>query len=204
MKILMVTHYFASHQGGIEIVAGKLFEQWARMGQEVVWIASDATPPPNPVGASRTVSLRAFNLVERKTGLPFPIPTLGALRAIRREVTNADVVILHDCLYVSNIAAFLLARLRGVPTVIIQHIGSIPYGSSLLNALMKLANAAVARPMLAKADQVVFISEMTKTFFGGVGFRISPEVVFNGVDTDVFRPLRGAETRAQLRRNFRL
>ena len=204
MKILMTTHYFASHRGGIEIVAEKLFEQWASMGHEAVWMASDATPPPNPVGASRTVCLRSANLIERKTGLPLPILTLGALRTIRREITHADIVVLHDCLYLSNIAAFLFARLRGVPIVVIQHIGLVPYKSGILDALMKFADAAVTRRMLGKAGQVVFISETTKNFFSGVSFRTPPDVIFNGVDTDVFRPPRGAERRAQLRQKFGL
>jgi len=204
MKILMATHYFASHRGGIEIVAEKLFKQWASMGQEVAWIASDATSSSNPIGRSRTVCVPGFNLIERKIGLPLPIPTLGAIRAIRREITHADIVILHDCLYLSNIAAFLFARLRGVPTVVIQHIGLVPYKSVLLDLLMKFADAAVTRRMLGRADQVVFISEATKKFFSDLSFRTPPEVVFNGVDSDVFHPPRGAETRAQLRRKFGL
>src|SRR5437667_10146798 len=99
MKILMASHYFASHQGGIEIVADELFRRLAARGQEVVWLAGDATPPPLPIGRSRSVSLNVFNFVEKKIGLPFPIPTPGALEKMSREMCNANVLILHDCLY---------------------------------------------------------------------------------------------------------
>jgi glycosyltransferase involved in cell wall biosynthesis len=54
--------------------------------------------------------------------------------------------------------------------------------------------------MLRSAQQVVFISETTKRYFGRLRFRTPPAVVFNGVDTDVFRPLRGTEKRADMRR----
>ena len=77
--------YFGSRQGGIEIVANELFRRLAR-GQEVVWLAGDATPPPLPIATSRSVSLSVFNFVEKKIGLPFPIPTLGALKKIRRDI----------------------------------------------------------------------------------------------------------------------
>jgi hypothetical protein len=54
MKILMASHYFASHKGGIEIVAEELFRRLAVSEQEVTWLAADTTPPPDPLGRSRT------------------------------------------------------------------------------------------------------------------------------------------------------
>ena len=204
MKILMASHYFASHRGGIEIVAEELFRGLAARGQEVVWLAGDATPRPDPIARSHSVSFRVFNFVEERIGLPFPIPTLGAWRKISREVNTADVLILHDCLYLSNILAFLLAKFRGVPTVIVQHIGLVPYSSLALNAVLKFSNAAVTRPMLSRAGQVVFISKTTETFFGQLRLRRSPEIVFNGVDTDLYRALGRAETKAGLRREYDL
>jgi glycosyltransferase involved in cell wall biosynthesis len=204
MKILMASHYFASHKGGVEIVAEALFHAFTDNGLEVVWMAGDATPPPEPLEKSRTVSLPVFNFVEEKIGLPFPIPKIGALRKILREVGNSDILILHDCLYLSNIVAFLAARWRGIPTIIIQHIGFIPYENFILNAGMRIANATVTRPMLSRATQVVFISETTRKFFGQLRFRHTPEVIFNGVHTDLFRKLEGSETIPTLRREYGL
>ncbi len=43
------------------------------------------------------------------------------MRRILREVKNADILILHDCLYLSNILAFIAAKWRGIPVLIIQH-----------------------------------------------------------------------------------
>jgi len=204
MKILMASHYFASHKSGIEIIAEELFLGLAAREQEVVWLAGDATPPPEPVGKSRAVSLPIFNFVEDKIGLPFPIPTPGALRKISRELSNTDVLLLHDCLYLSNIFAFLVAQLRGVPTIINQHIGFVPYRNPVLNAAMRLANAILTRPMLSRATQVVFESEKPRNFFGQLHFRTSPEIVFNGVDTDLYRNRGSAETKTGLRREYGL
>ena len=47
MKLLTVTHYFESHRGGIEIVAGQLAREFARSGMEVTWLATDATAAPD-------------------------------------------------------------------------------------------------------------------------------------------------------------
>lgn len=204
MKILMATHYFASHQGGIEIVAGQLFHQLSELDQEIVWIATDATPPPQVSRTARVEGLRACNFVEQKIGLPFPIPTFASVMKVRHEVARADVVIVHDCLYLTNIAAYLFARCARVPVIVIQHIGHVPYSSRILSSLMKFANAVIARNMLRGAQQVVFISETTKRYFSQLRFRTPAALIFNGVDASVFRPLHRGEDNTALRQKFGL
>jgi glycosyltransferase involved in cell wall biosynthesis len=204
MKILMASHYFASHRGGVEVVAEQLFRALTEEDQEVVWMASNATPPPEPVGRSRPLPLPAFNLVEEKIGMPFPIPTAGALRTITREAGNAEILILHDCLYLSNILAFLAARWRGIPTMIVQHTRFFPNATHVMNVVIGLATTIVTRPMLSRAAQVVFIGETTRKSFARLRFKNPPELVFNGVDTNLYRRLEGSETKSALRREYGL
>jgi glycosyltransferase involved in cell wall biosynthesis len=58
--------------------------------------------------------------------------------------------------------------------------------------------------MLSHTSQVVFIGERTREFFSGLHFKRPPEVIFNGVNTDVFRKLEGSETVGALRREYGL
>ncbi len=204
MKVLMATHYFASHAGGIEAVAQQLFDALAGPQCEMLWVAADVTGPPPEAPFRRTLPLKVWNGVERALGVPFPVPTPGALRALAAAVRESDVVLLHDCLYLSNMAAFLLARERGVPVVIVQHIGMVPYGNLALAAIMKLANAVVTRPMLAAAQQAVFISQVTRSYFGSVRFRREPAVIFSGVDSSTFHPLSPSDTKLAIRERLRL
>jgi glycosyltransferase involved in cell wall biosynthesis len=201
MRLLIGTHFFESHRGGIEIVAGQLARCFVRVGIEVTWLAADATPSPAARdGCGMALPLRATNLVERRLGLPFPLPLPGALVRIWREVGRSEVVMLHDSLYPTNIALRLAAWLRQKPVVLVQHIGSVPYRNRGLNLLMQLANRLVARTMLRSAEQVVFISRTTQAYFASLRFRHAPVLIPNGVDTATFR-LRGgpAETRLQRR-----
>jgi glycosyltransferase involved in cell wall biosynthesis len=184
----MATHYFGSHRGGIEIVAEKLFEELSALNQEIVWMASDTTPPPEIHGRARAVGLPVFNFVETRLGIPLPIPRFRAVKRMRNEVRQADVLVLHDCLYLTNIAAFLYARSRGLPVLIVQHIGAGAFTRGALSRFMKIANSWITRPMLRRARQVVFISETVRSFFSGVKLKSSPMVVFNGVNTEVFWP----------------
>lgn len=200
----MATHYFGSHRGGIETVGEKLFLELAALEQEVVWIASDATAPPEPVEKSCGLSIPTFNQVEKKLGVPFPVPTFRGVQRIHHEIQKADLVILHDCLYLINILSFLFAWIYAVPVIIVQHVGAGAYTHGMLRRLMQLGNAFVTQPMLKRADQVVFISETTKAHFKGVRFRKTPALIFNGIDTSVFRPLRFRENKADLRRTLGL
>lgn len=185
MRILTVTHYFSTHGGGIEIVAGHLCAQWRAMGHEVVWAASDADPASVLEGIE-TVPLRSFNFVERATGLPMPILSFPAMCRLWRLVRTSDVVVMHDALYLSSIVALLAARHGRRPAILVQHIAEIAFANVLLRGAMKLANAMVTRPLLRAAGRVVFISATTRDFYAGVTTKAPPVLVFNGVDGGIF------------------
>jgi glycosyltransferase involved in cell wall biosynthesis len=112
-------------------------------------------------------------------------------------------VLLHDALYMASVVTFLAAKAQRRPLTIIQHIGHIPYRSPVLRGLMALANRVVAGPILSGADQVVFISQFVRVFFARLRFKAPPGLVFNGVDTEVFRLAVGDE-RATARARFGL
>jgi hypothetical protein len=56
------------------------------------------------------VSIGAWNVTERRLGLPLPLPGPRGVATIWREVEAADAVLLHDSLYPTNILAMLAAR----------------------------------------------------------------------------------------------
>jgi len=200
----MVTNYFGSHGAGIELVAETLFRGLVGRKCTIVWAAANVSAAPAEDAHGTALPLKTWNGVEVISGLPFPVPSLGALKQLRSSVGRADIVLLHDCLYLSNIAAFLCARRLGVPVMIVQHIGMVPYRNLLLRGTMRLANALVTRPMLASAEQVVFISRKIARHFASVRFRRPPELVFNGVNTAVFSPLGEGEDREAIRQHLDL
>ena len=202
-RLLTVSNFFDSHRGGLEIVAGRLARELAERGFEVTWLASNAAPAPCDAAQLRAVSIGAWNVAERRLGVPWPILSpAGALR-LWREVGAADAVLLHDSLYMTSVVTFLAAKAQRRPLTIIQHIGAIPYRNPILRGLMALANRLVAAPVLSGADQVVFISQFVRDYFARLRFRTAPQLIFNGVDTEVFRPARDGE-KAAARRRFGL
>jgi len=142
-------------------------------------------------------------MLERVTGVPVPVPSVAAVRELSQAIRAADVILLHDCLYLSNILAFLIARRYGVPVMVVQHVGMVRHRNLLMRAAMSIGNTVFARRMLASAQQAVFISETTQRYFASVRFRRPAVLIFNGVDSDMFHPA-GQDAVRALRQQFEL
>jgi glycosyltransferase involved in cell wall biosynthesis len=126
----------------------------------------------------------------------------AANRRSGAEIRDADVLLVHDGFYLPCVQALRRARRDGKPVVIIQHIGFVPYRNPLLRLAMTVLNGVITRPALAAAEQVVFISEITRRHFSTVRFRRPPMILFNGVNTTVFAPMRPGTDRLALRRSL--
>jgi len=201
MRLLTVSHFYEEHGGGIERVAAQLCRQFAQAGHESGWAASDADPAPAaPIEAT---PLPCANPIERIVGLPMPVPGPAALRGLDRAIASSDVVVIHDALYLTSIAAMIMARIRRKRVVLIQHIAAIPFASRLMRTVMILANWMVTRPMMKAADRVVFISDTVRRALLGDNSTIPCLLLYNGVDPAIFH-IHSAEARASTRHEYGL
>jgi glycosyltransferase involved in cell wall biosynthesis len=195
MKILLITHYFPEHRGGIEIVAGELSEQLARRGVEIVWIASGPSSAAPVEGITR-IPMPNWNVAERRLGFPYPLWWPSGLIRLCCEVARCELLYLHDSLYIGNVVAFLCARLFCKPVVVTQHVGLVPYSRLLLRFLLTYANHTLARLVLGGCSSCIFISQKVKDYFSQfVHFRRGPLFIPNGVSTTAFRPASTDERR---------
>lgn len=195
LRILTVSAFFAGHGGGIEVVAGNLAHALAERGHDSVWAAANLDTPPS-LGKVTTIPLSAFDPIERAIGLPMPLLSPAALKKLDQQVKAADAVLIHDALYIPSIIAAARARRYGKPSILLQHIGVIPYSRAHLRFLMRAANSIITRRALRNAPQVVFISEAVRRQFGGLAFQRPPQLLFNGVDSQLFHPANDSERRS--------
>lgn len=194
-RLLVVTHYFPAHRGGVEIVAGELA---SRLNKHFAlrWLAADCDPAPSLPNA-RIDGQKAWNGLER-FGLPWPLWGWRGWKTLYGAVGEADIIHLHDFIYPANIVAFCLARLRRKPVVITQHIGDIDYRNPVLRAVLKGVNRSFGRLILGRASQVVFISPRVKEIFRSfTAFRSAPVYWPNGVNTQIYTPLAPPERLAR-------
>src|SRR5438477_4428956 len=191
------------HRGGVERVAQQLSHWYSRAGHDVTWVAIDAGGG-SPVEHDGPVELRrvaAFNGLERWRGMPFPRPSPSSLGPLRDAVQHADVVHLHDCLYLPILAADAAARRSGVPTIVTQHVAMVAFGGPV-DPLLDRAYRTVGRRVLRHASRVVFVNAGVRAWFSAhVDPTLESEHIPNAVDLSRFHPATGAE-RTAARRSF--
>lgn len=188
MRILVVTHYFPEHGGGVEIAARHIALGLMERGFEIEWIASreaglsSSAPGAHPV--------RALNVSERFLGIPYPIWGPDALRTIKRTLRRCDVLHLHDSLYAGNVMAYWCAKRMHKPVVVTQHVGLVPYKRRLFRSAMEIGNRFVSTRILAGAAATVFFSKTTEDHFRPLLPEHLRKVwISNGLDTGLYHPL---------------
>ena len=191
MRLLLVTHYYSTHGGGIEKVAAAMAVRLSLVKDySIVWIASNCDL--EPIFKSKKITClpaQAWNGIEEKIGIPWPIWSPMILRSLWQEIGRADIVHIHDVLYVGSFFGVLIANLRNVPVVITQHVGDIHYSSRILKYCHYIANRTLGRLVITLANQAVFVSPAVRDeFLSYCRFPSQPIYCPNGVDTSVFTP----------------
>lgn len=191
LRLLQVSAFFAGHGGGIEAVADQLARRLAVQGFEVRWLAGGAAAEaPGDLPPGLTCERAAScDPIERTLGLPFPLWGPRSVAKLWRAVGWADVVQVHDYLYMPTLLALLFAALRRRPVLLTQHIGDIPFRSRAARALLRALNRSVGALALHRAEQVVFVGRPVMVEFEAhVRFRRPPLLLPNGVDHERYRP----------------
>jgi glycosyltransferase involved in cell wall biosynthesis len=197
-RVLHVTHYCLPHIGGIETVVDAETRGLAAGGWDVSVLSSafDTRAGVRSEEGVRTVRVRAWSGLEPRFGVPFPVFSPWLLVTMWREVRRADVVHVHDALYLTSwVAAFWCLVLR-TPYVVHRHVGFVHHSSVVVRIVQRLVLATFAKPVLWGAAAVLPIDE-----FIAAGLRATMpasttiEVLGNGVDTARFHPADPGENR---------
>ncbi|RZI79026.1 MAG: glycosyltransferase [Rubrivivax sp.] len=191
LKVMQVSAFYPAHGGGIEVVAGQLAQGLASQGVSVQWMAGGAASeaPPSAYPHLSITPAASLDVLERRLGLPMPMWSPSSLLALRRGIARADVVHVHDYLYLPSLLAICFAGLLGRPVVLTQHIGPIPFKSRLARALLHALNRTLGWLVLASVGQVVFVGQPVRRYFEARGyFRRAPLLIANGVDHARYQP----------------
>ncbi|MCT9082295.1 glycosyltransferase family 4 protein [Streptomyces fulvoviolaceus] len=203
LRVLLVSHYYPPHVGGIENVVRREAEGLAAQGNDVTVVTSAGRSSVTVEHGVRVVRVAAWNGTERKAGVPFPVfsPALAAVAL--RWARHADAVHIHDCLYLSSWAAGLAAKLTRTPYVLTQHVAVVDHPSGLVRAVQRVVYGVAGRALLRGARAVFTLNSSVAGFVETYGARRRHHLA-NGVDTDRFRPAASAAERARARERFAL
>ncbi|TXS42883.1 glycosyltransferase family 4 protein [Streptomyces sp. t39] len=214
LRVLLVSHYYPPHVGGIENVVRQEAVHLVRQGARVTVLTSGspaearagAAAPARP-GADgvRVVRVAAWNGLEERWGVPFPVLSPRLLPAALRWARWADVVHLHDCLYPTSWAAGAAAAVTRTPHVLTQHVALVDHPSPLVRRAQRAVYAVAGRSLLRRARRVIVLNSSVAGFVAEHGARAgSVRHVPNGIDPAGFRPAGSREERDRARDRFRL
>lgn len=200
MRVLIVTHYFEPHKGGIEIVALNQARGLVRRGHDVTVLTSAINAPAgtSDLEGIRLVRVPASGVLLTHLGVPFPLFGPQLLPAARQLVGWADVVHVHGHAYLGTVAATVYARRSGTPVVLTQHNTFVHYRSAVLRGIERIADATVGNYSLRRAHRVLAVSQATADYVAQTS-GVTAVVHYNGVDIATFGP---SADRAALREDL--
>jgi glycosyltransferase involved in cell wall biosynthesis len=207
-RVLLVSHFYPPHMGGIERVVQAEARRLAGLGLEVTVVTSGertAGPAESMEDGVRVVRVRAWNGLERRFGVPFPLFGPGLVRQMRRWVRWADVVHVHDTFYLTSWAAARAARRARRPWLVTQHVELVHHPSALVTAVQRAVYRLAGARIWRGARAVFTLNARVADFVRGHGgaaerMRHLP----NGVDTVLYRPCQDAMEQREIRAEFGL
>lgn len=187
-KILLLTHFYPAHKGGVEIAAGSLAQRMSKKNDlQITWLASDCDKPPTDNQNLKYVPLKSFNFIEKIFPFPYPILSLSSIFTLKNFVKNCDILHLHDFIYFSNFTAYFFAKLFKKKIILTQHIGFIPYKNPALRFILSAINKTLGRKIISDTYSTVFISRNVLRYYQKIcGKKDNFKYLPNGTDFDIY------------------
>ncbi|WP_051942640.1 glycosyltransferase family 4 protein [Streptacidiphilus rugosus] len=205
LRVLLVSHHYPPHMGGIENVVRHEAAHLAADGVDVTVLTSDEKSSVTQEQGVRVVRVAAWNGAEKRAGVPFPLLSPRLLGEALRWTRRADVVHLHDCQYLTSWAAGAAAWLLRTPHVLTQHVGVVDHPSALVLRVQRAVYAVAGRGLIRRAEGVFTLNASVAAFVRRHGARAAgARHLANGVDTDLFRPADSAGERLRIRQRLGL
>jgi D-inositol-3-phosphate glycosyltransferase len=204
MRILIVTHYWRPHWGGIETVAWEQARRLVQRGHEVSVLTSRLANDPAVLQEDGfpVYRITAANFLEAR-GIPYPIYSYRLLPQLARLVSTHDVTLIHGHTYISSVASVFVAKRYESPVVILQHNPFVQYRFPW-NTVEHMADFLLGRYALRSAATVLAISQHTRRYVEKLIGPRPVEVLYNGVDTQRFTPVDSHEGRRHVRASLGL
>ncbi|MFD0632264.1 glycosyltransferase [Catenulispora yoronensis] len=167
LKVLLVCHYYPPHLGGIENVVHAEAKHLTAAGVEVTVLTSGNRNSVTDEAGVRVVRVRAWNGLERKADVPFPILGPKLLRRAVKWARWADVVHIHDAFYLTSWAALTAAKLTRTPVVATQHVTLVHHASAAVGLVQKAVYATAGRMLMRTARTVFTLNSDVAAFARG-------------------------------------
>jgi glycosyltransferase involved in cell wall biosynthesis len=202
MKILIVTHYFLPHKGGIEFVAYNQAKELVKMGNQVTIVSSKVGDEPEQevMDGIKIRRVKVFNWFERKWGVPYPVFSSKIFSVLNEEAKDADVVHVHDLFYLSSFAAALIAKIKKKPVILTQHVKTVKHKKFIVNFFQEFVKSTYGKFIINYAKKILVYNQNVKIW---INREEKTQFIENSVDTNLFKPTT-KENKLKLRKKYNL
>ena len=191
-SVLIVSAYAHPHIGGVEVVVAQQARTLAALGHEVTIVTSrcaSSEPATERIDGYTVVRMPAWNMLEERIAVPFPVWGIAALWRLAALIQRCDVVHVHDVYYGSSILAALLARRYRRPLFITQHVGIVEHDKAYVKLVQRLVYSSAGRALWRWSEMITIYNRIVEQFLHNHGVSAGKiALTYNGIDTEHFRP----------------
>ena len=204
MKVLILTHYFQPHIGGIEVVAYNQAKEVVKRGHQVTIITSKIGEEAEEeiVDGIKVIRVKALNFPEKYFGVPYPIFYPKLLLRLKEEIKDSDVINTHGIVWMHSFFSAIITRIFQKPMVLNQHNTYINYKNPILRLIEKIADNTIGRYTLNSANHIIAVSGETKKYVLSIAKKLNNiSILYNGVNFKRFKPIRNKKI---VRKKFKI
>jgi glycosyltransferase involved in cell wall biosynthesis len=205
MHVLLVSHHFLPHVGGLEVLVHYEIEALTHAGHRVTLITSDGSgsaQTPDYPSSVEIIRVPAWHFFENRFRLPYPVFSPRLIARLWSALGKCDVVHIHGFMFHSSITAAILARLRGKPTILTDHGGIQQFDSRLKRILAWIGAHTVGRTTAWCSQRLVAYNVRITRLLEQLTWRKNAALFLpNPVDGRLFHTVTNME-RAKLRREL--
>jgi D-inositol-3-phosphate glycosyltransferase len=192
MNVLIVATFIPPHVGGLEIIVAQQAKSLADAGHEVTVFTSrfdKSLARQEQVDGYRVIRTPVMNIIEERTGVPYPIWGVRSLAPLLKLIRRADVVHVHDVYYQTSILGAVMARCARRRLFATQHVSIVEHDSPLVMGVQRVVYATAGRKLWQWSQGIVAYNVIVERFLAGRGVpKEKVHLSYNGIDVDLFRP----------------
>lgn len=193
MKVLILTHCFQPHIGGLEVVAYNHAKEIVKRGHQVTIITSKIGEEAEEeiIDGIKVIRVKALNFLENHFGVPYPIFYPKLLLRLKEGIKESDVINTHGIVWMQSFFGAIISRIYQKPIVLHQHNTYVNYKNPILRLIETIADKTIGRYVLNSADHIIAGSEETKKYILSIAKKLNNiSISYNGVNFQIYKPIK--------------
>lgn len=167
LRVTVVSHYALPHIGGIEVVVDREVRALCESGCRVTLVTTDVGGPggaPQYAEGVRVERLPAWNWLERRLGIPYPLVLPSHVARLAGLIRECDVLHAHGAIYQLSVLAILLGKATGKRVILTEHSGPQPSINRVATAVARLGFETLGRVTTQLSDRVTSVNARVAVF----------------------------------------